>query len=230
MNPETTTLDLVPSLKEIAGSLPAPSHAHATAWAVKVLKKAMNDGALIPGCKLSEQKISAELGISRNTLRQAFTVLAAHNLVEQIPNRGVFVASPDKEQISELMVMRLALESTAIDLSAPGEKPAIRAVIEKARQARAAGSVSAMASANQDFHRLLVAQAGSLRLDTLMSSVLAEMRLLFFSFVTVVDFHAQFVDLNAELLELIEVGEKVAAQKALRSYLAKSSDYFMANL
>lgn len=230
MNPETTTLHTVPSLAEIAAETPSAQHAHVTTWTVNVVRKAMNDGALVPGMKLSEQHISETLGISRNTLRQAFMILSQQNLVEQIPNRGVFVIAPGKEQIREMFTVRQALEGAAIDLAPTGPQPGIRDILKRSQLHRENGSVSGMASANQDFHKELVHLVGSPRLDIMMSSVLAEMRLLFFSMETVPSFHAPFVDLNEELLTLIERGEKEQAHTALRAYLKISQQNFAENL
>ena len=104
----------------------------------------MNDGVLVPGTKLLEQHISEILNISRNTLRQALMILIAQNLVEQIPNRGVFVSAPDKEQISEMFTVRLALEGGAIELAPSGAQPHIREILKKAQHNRERGSVSGL--------------------------------------------------------------------------------------
>ena len=84
-----------------------------------------------------------------------------------------------------------------------------------------------MAGANQDFHRALVDHAGSARLTRAMLRILAEMRLLFFSQVTVPGFHAPYVERNAHLLNLIESGQREAARTYLRNYLVASRDKFL---
>ena len=226
MNPETTHIPTVVSLQDVIERTPAPAHAHATAWTAAVLRRAMNDGALVPGSKLVESRLAEALDISRNTLRQAFMVLTAENLVEQIPNRGVFVKSPDAIAIGELFTVRLALESTAIELAAPGRRQELHDIIDWAKRARENGSVSEMALANQEFHRVIVAASESQRLMKLMSAVLAEMRLLFFAKVTMPSFHGAFVDRNERLMNLVEAGETALAQEELREYLAASRDYF----
>ncbi|MET0872118.1 MAG: winged helix-turn-helix domain-containing protein, partial [Paeniglutamicibacter terrestris] len=70
------------------------THAHTGAWVAAVLRARIAEGQLLPGAKLSEQVISGELGISRNTLREAFGVLDQELIITRIPTRGVFVASP----------------------------------------------------------------------------------------------------------------------------------------
>ncbi|WP_237208442.1 GntR family transcriptional regulator [Rothia nasimurium] len=224
VNPETTTIDLAPSLAEIART--RPSHAQTTDWAADTLRTAMDAGALTPGSKLTEEHLAGTLGVSRNTLRAAFTLLEAQNLVERIPNRGVFVAKPGPEQVADLFIERWAIQAAALDIAPAGPIPQAHRALARAQEARVRGSVTGMASANQDFHRALVDHAGSARLTQAMSRILAEMRLLFFSQVTVPGFHAPYVERNAHLLALIESGQKEAARAYLREYLVESRNYF----
>lgn len=228
MNPETSTLEILTSLEQIAQQ--RPEHARSTEWAASVLRTGMNNGVLVPGAKLGEQHLAGVLDVSRNTLRQAFMVLEEQNLVERIPNRGVFVPSPGGEQIKEMFTMRWAIQAAAIDVAPVGEIAEARAALTQGRQARERGSVLGMASSNQEFHRALVDAAGSARLSSAMESVLAEMRLLFFSQRTVPGFHAPFIQKNAHLLERVEKGEREEATAYLRSYLWESRDFFTGQL
>lgn len=214
-----------PELSSIAARRPADMQA--TQWAASALRSAMDAGALTPGTQLVEEHLAALLDVSRNTLRQAFTELEAENLVQRIPYRGVFVTQPEAEQVRELFIERWAVEVAAIDLAPPGENSDARAAIERARAAQTQGQVPLMANANQDFHRALVASAGSQRLDRAMSRILAEMRLIFFGLSHDMDFHAPFIEKNAELLALVEGGQREAAHRALRAYLDLSRDRFL---
>ena len=89
-------------------------HAHTTAWIASVLRARIAAGQLTPGSKLSEQSLSASLGVSRNTLRQAFTTLAGESIVTRIPNRGVFVAAPGVEEVREIYRVRRTIEPAAV--------------------------------------------------------------------------------------------------------------------
>jgi DNA-binding GntR family transcriptional regulator len=61
------------------------------------LRSAIMSGDLLPGQKLVEADLAADLSISRNTLREALRALEAQELIELIPNRGPFVVkSPVK--------------------------------------------------------------------------------------------------------------------------------------
>lgn len=60
--------------------------------AVQVVRIAILDGTLMPGEQLPDSAMSAWLGISRATLRRAYTQLEHSGLVEQRPHRSVRVA------------------------------------------------------------------------------------------------------------------------------------------
>lgn len=216
---------LSPEMSAIAAR--RPSNMQATQWAASALRSAMDAGALPPGTQLVEEQLATLFEVSRNTLRQAFAELEAENLVQKIPYRGVFVTQPEAEQVRELFIERWAVEAAAIVLAPLGENSDARVAIDRARTARARGQVPQMASANQDFHRALVASAGSQRLDRAMSRILAEMRLIFFGLSHDMDFHAPFIEKNAELLALVEAGQREAAHGALRAYLDLSRDRFL---
>ena len=83
------------------------------------LRQEMSAGNFQPGEQLSEVKVAEQFGCSRNTLREAFTTLAAERLVERIPHRGVFIATPDAAYIRDLFAARAAIEPAAARLPMP---------------------------------------------------------------------------------------------------------------
>jgi DNA-binding GntR family transcriptional regulator len=197
------------------------AHAHTGAWTAGVLRSRIAAGELPPGTKLSEQKLSETLGVSRNTLREAFTVLAGESVVRRIPNRGVFVAAPGPDEVREMYRVRRYIEPASVLWGSvtPDVLGKFDAVIAKAREARALDSVQGMADANQELHKVIVALSGSASLQELMEKVLAEMRLVFHAMATTPDFHSHYVEKNAALVEQIRAGETLAAAESLRSYL-----------
>ncbi|WP_411375512.1 GntR family transcriptional regulator [Arthrobacter sp. MPF02] len=199
----------------------AAEHAHTTAWIASVLRNRIAAGELAPGAKLSEQSLSSALGVSRNTLRQAFTTLAEESIVRRIPNRGVFVASPGAEDVREIYRVRRTIEPAAVLWGhiTPEKLDAMEAVVLRAQAARDAGSVAEMADANQAFHKEVVDLTGSETLRTLMDRVLAEMRLVFHAMSAAPDFHSHYVDRNVLLVRRLRAGENEKAAAELREYL-----------
>lgn len=186
-----------------------------------MLRARIAAGQLTPGSKLSEQSLSATLGVSRNTLRQAFATLAGESIVTRIPNRGVFVASPGVEEVREIYRIRRTIEPSAVLWSEPSAKDldAMEAIVRRAQAARDAGAVAEMADANQAFHEAVVGLTRSDSLRELMERVLAEMRLVFHAMASAPDFHAHYVDRNAQLVKRLRAGENEKAAAELRAYL-----------
>lgn len=208
------------------------THAHTGAWVAAVLRARISAGQLPPGTKLSEQKLSEALGVSRNTLREAFTVLAGESVVQRIPNRGVYVAAPGAEDVREIYRVRRLIEPAAVLW---GEMPddtldRLDAIISQAREALAAGSIQGMADANQELHKALVSLSGSVSLDELMEKVLAEMRLVFHAMATTPDFHSHYVERNAALVAQIRSGQREEAAAELRRYLDAAEDELLAHI
>src|SRR6478752_8847828 len=74
------------------------------------LRLQLAEGALLPGARLTESSIAEDLGVSRNTVREAFAELAAERLVVRHPNRGVFVARLEAGDIHDVYTVRRAIE------------------------------------------------------------------------------------------------------------------------
>lgn len=215
-------------LAELRLQRSAARHAETGVWLASVLRERIAAGQLAPGSKLSEESLGEALGVSRNTLREAFSALAAEHVVTRIPNRGVYVARPTAEDIREIYRVRRYLEPAALAWSSAPEVAPLRHAVERARAARDAGSVAGMADANQDFHAAVVGLAGSERLTLLMRQVLAEMRLVFHSMSADPEFHAPFVEDNARIVELLEAGGGDEAAALMADYLRRAEEQLLA--
>ncbi|MHA7270205.1 GntR family transcriptional regulator [Arthrobacter sp. HLT1-20] len=184
------------------------------------LRSAILSGELLPGAKLSEQSLGEALGVSRNTLRDAFTVLGAERIVTKIPNRGVFVARPTCADVQEMYRIRRVLEPAALLLGRPAAtEQALADAVQQGLAAQERLDVADMADANQKFHALVVSLAQSSRLDALMAHVQAEMRLVFHAMAQDPDFHAPYSTENARIFSLWRAGHGAAAATELGNYL-----------
>ena len=220
-------MTLAETLADLRHENATARHAETGRWVSGLLRDRIAAGHLPPGTKLSEEALCDALGVSRNTLREAFATLSAERVVTRFPNRGVFVARPTADDIREIYRVRRYLEPGALAFTPAGEiTPArldgLRQAVSRARDARDAGSVPGMAGANQEFHAAVVALAGSDRLNLLMAQVLAEMRLVFHSMDEEATFHAPYVDDNARIVELLTAGRLTDAAALLTGYLQRA--------
>ncbi|MCJ1714370.1 GntR family transcriptional regulator [Microbacterium sp. M1A1_1b] len=178
-------------------------------------------GDFSPGAQLSEERLSEQLGVSRNTLREAFRLLARDRLVEHVFNRGVFVRRLTAEDVTDLYAARQVLEGAAVRAIAP-DSAAMRdvaAAVDDARVAAAAGDWQAVGTADIRFHAALVRALPSERLWGLMDGLLAEMRLAFLTTDDPAAFHAGFVDRNQAIVAALRAGDPEAASTLLTDYL-----------
>ena len=79
------------------------------------IRRAVVMGTLKPGEKLTENRLSAALNVSRPTIREALTQLAQEGLLVQEPYRGLRVADLDAGAIMDMARTRMALDMLAVE-------------------------------------------------------------------------------------------------------------------
>lgn len=199
--------------------------------AARVVREQVVEGHLRCGTRLPEERLAAALGVSRNTLREALSQLVAERILVREPNRGVVVATPDAADVADVYRVRRVLERAVCrDVAAhsPAGLAAVRAAVAEGRAAAGRDDWPGVASANQHFHRAVVALAGSPRLDAQMDLLLAEMRLFFQRMDRPEDFHRPFLDENAAIADLLEAGRGDEAAERLATYLGAAEQELVA--
>lgn len=185
------------------------------------LRTMIASGEFSPGAQLSEERLSDQLGVSRNTLREAFRLLARDRLVEHVFNRGVFVRRLSAEDVTDLYAARRVLEEAAVRACTP-TSPALdaaAAAVTAARDAAAAGDWGTVGTADIRFHAELVRAVPSTRIHGLMDGLLAEMRLAFLTADDPASFHAEFVERNEAIVVALRAGDQSRASALLADYL-----------
>lgn len=196
----------------------------------ETLRQKITQGEFTPGQRLSEQALSDNLGISRNTLREVFRMLTKEGLVKHAPNRGVFVAIPSIASIIDIYRVRRLIECQALAQAYPRHpaKKKMREAVEQALNCRASGDWLGVGTANMAFHMAVVELADSERLNMLFNSVLAELRLAFGLLQDPEFLHAPYVDMNQNILQLAEAGDFARAAAAMNDYLVHSERIVLA--
>ncbi|MFD7918763.1 GntR family transcriptional regulator [Streptomyces sp. NPDC059740] len=189
-----------------------------------LLRTQIGEGRFTAGTKLSEEDICKTLGISRNTLREAFRLLTHERLLVHELNRGVFVRQPTAADVADIYRVRRMVECAA--LRALGDPPydlsGLAAAVTDGERAAAAQDWNALGAANFHFHREMVALAGSPRTDQAMRTVLAELRLAFHALPDLKALHHPYLARNRALMEALAAGDTAAAEQLLVAYLDDS--------
>lgn len=130
-----------------------------------LLRKAIISGRFAPGQRLSERELAEQYGLSRTPIREAFRHLIQEGLIVYKPNSGYRVLPLSEELTKHIMLMRENLETMAAKLvlqrDPQGAAQAMKKTLPQARLAYREGKLAALISANQNFHKILVAKAGN---------------------------------------------------------------------
>jgi DNA-binding GntR family transcriptional regulator len=187
-----------------------------------VLRTRITEGMFPPGTRLSEEALTGGLGVSRNTLREAFRLLSHERLLTHELNRGVFVRVLAVEDVADLYRVRRILEVAAVAAAADAAPEAL----ERVRQALAEAETAAaedrwfdVGTANMSFHQALAGLAGSPRVDETVRHLLAELRLVFHVMSAPREFHEPYLRENRRIYHLLAAGDVAGAAAALAEYL-----------
>jgi DNA-binding GntR family transcriptional regulator len=186
-----------------------------------ILRTRIAEGHLPPGTKLSEDAIGQALGVSRNTLREAFRLLTHERLLVHELNRGVFVRVLTVQDVVDIYRVRRLIECAAVrGLGVPTpDLSRAEAAVAEGEKAAAEGAWADLGTANIHFHHAVVALARSPRLDELMQGILAELRLVFHAMDNPRAFHEPYLPRNRDILAALRAGDVVRAEALLGSYL-----------
>lgn len=194
-----------------------------------VLRERILRGELRSGTQFGEQQVTATLGVSRNTLREAFQILIGERLLVREPHRGVFVRRLDAADVRDIYDVRRLVECGA--LARPAELRGLAEMRVAVKQGRAAARRRDwydVGTADVRFHVAVTALAGSVRLDQVMRALFAELRLAFQLVPDAHVLHKPFLPRNAEILDLAERGEYAQASDGLRTYLDEAEAVIVA--
>jgi DNA-binding GntR family transcriptional regulator len=134
------------------------------------------DGTLKPGERLVEDRLSAELGVSRVPVREALRGLSVEGLVTLLPRRGATVVEVTPESVAELVEVRALLEGLNARLAAQRHDPEIVAQLQdtlaRGNAAARNGTSEELAHLNAEFHERL----GEASRNSVLSEVMRGLR------------------------------------------------------
>jgi len=186
-----------------------------------MLRERVLDGELAPGLRLSEEAIGGALGVSRNTLREAFRLLTRDRLLVHEHSRGVFVRTPTSDDVRDLYAARRVIEGGALRLwndVTEARRDACRAPVRQAVARAEKNDWTRAGQANIQFHRGIVGLAGSTRLSDESDRLFAELMLAFRVAQEINDFYQAYVPWNLRIVELLNDGAIEQAVDQLAEY------------
>jgi DNA-binding GntR family transcriptional regulator len=117
-----------------------------------------------PGEAISEAEIALSYGVSRTPVREAILKLSDEGLLEIYPQSGIFVSRIPVAALPEAIIIRRALEETTARMAAeratPSQILALQSILERQREASAAGNSDDFHQADETFHATVADVAG----------------------------------------------------------------------
>ena len=170
-----------------AASLQAPAATGTAAGGntqriVASITAAIVERRLMPGTKLSEQRIADIFKVSRTLVRQALNQLSGDRLVVLEPARGAFVATPSVEEARQVFEVRQILESALTRRLCPqitdAQVAELRRHLEAERAAVLDTDVTGRTRLLADFHVVLAQMLGNRVLAQMLTDLLTRSSLI----------------------------------------------------
>jgi len=145
-----------------------------------ILRQRILSGELRPGMPLQEVPLSASLGVSRNTMREATRILSLEGLLKRSIHRGVAVSQLSLKDVKEIYHLRRMLEIPAV-LAA--KRPSaellaeIRSALDGYEQAVRERDWLRAVEFDLQFHGLLIRFHRNRRLDSFYQKLIGEVRM-----------------------------------------------------
>lgn len=141
----------------------------------RAIKKMIAIHRFQPGLRLNAEKIARELGVSRTPVWESIRRLGQEGIVQNIPNRGVFMAETPLERVVEMIEARGVLDKFAGRMAADRISDSIlkqlRQCLPDQLRAIERADISLYSSLDFRFHGLIYEASGNSYLKELFESI-----------------------------------------------------------
>ena len=153
--------------------------------AVDAILAAAARGMILPGDRVAEPELVARLGMSRVPIREALRTLESQGVVVSEPYKGIRLMEVSVTRLNHIIDVRVPLETLACRraIEAGRNGPRQIALLERAiadlMLMRDRGDIYGFASADTEFHRVLVGFAENAVLSNLWESIARQLTVIF---------------------------------------------------
>ena len=189
-----------------------------------LLREAIIDLSLPPGCALSRTELATRFGVSSTPLRDALMRLEEDGLVEVFPQHATFVSRIDLQRVHQAHFMRLAIElevaGTVADSPDTATIARLRGLLARQRAMQQLGDTDGFSDADLALHLALFEAANVSELWLLVrgqSGHLDRLRRLHLPAPGKVD---SIMFDHTAIVDALAAGDRKAAQDSMRRHLA----------
>ncbi len=191
------------------------------------IRRAIRDGKIPRAQFFSETTLAESLGVSRTPVREALLNLFRDGVVEIVPKRGYRLAELDDDAISEIRLLRVALEQLVVgrlcETATPANILELRSILKgKGR------SQEDMFTIDEVFHTRMAEFAGLHQIRREILSVRGKMYLIASGTRVASLRNDKVVSEHAELVDAIERHDCETAKRVITEHVERSIDAFVA--
>lgn len=195
------------------------------------LLTAIMDGDIGPNDRLVQERLAAEMEISRTPVREALLRLKQEGVLETSPRGGFVLYHMTEGEIRELYQARAAVESQAARILAHRCDAAVNGMLRKTIEREediASPTVRAYFDANRNIHRRFIEVIENRYLLEMFDNIWNRaVAFQLFAAIEKVDLSQSLGD-HMALVEAIETGEKALAQEVFITHIQNGFDLQMA--
>ncbi|MCZ2257924.1 GntR family transcriptional regulator [Sporosarcina sp. G11-34] len=142
------------------------------------------DGTLYPGEKLNDLELAKVLGVSRTPIRESLQLLEVQGFVEMFPGKATQVTGIERDSITDLLPPLAALQALSAELAIPRLTEETIALLETTNERFAIAvqtrNYFSALKIDEEFHQIIVDVANNPYILSMVESLQAHVRRLFF--------------------------------------------------
>jgi len=181
------------------------------------LKESILNGSLKPGERLMESKIADDLGVSRTPVREAIRKLEKEKYVKMVPRKGAYVEDLTKEDILEVIEIRVVLEGLAAELAAQNitdeMKEKMKENVRRFNLASVEVDREELIVLDEIFHNMIYVASGNKKLNEIVKELQDQFQRFRLSYFNEFDSYNRLTDSHNKLFNAIADGNSSEAKK-----------------
>jgi len=191
-------------------------------------------GRLPPGERIIQEHLAQELGVSRQPVQQALTLLRKEGVLSDAPGRGLQVAPLNLEHVRHMYEVRAVIEGLAFRNAAKNNATEVArrspALIRAGRKAVAAQSFAAMIAADMALHHFIYAQSGNPLLAPSMETHWTQTQRVMGEVLMRDDKPRDIWNQHEEMLGAVAAGDGAHAETLARQHILEAADFMILRL
>jgi DNA-binding GntR family transcriptional regulator len=191
-------------------------------------------GKLPPGARIIQEQLAQELGVSRQPIQQALTLLRKEGVLSDAPGRGLQVAPLNLDAVRHMYELRAVIEGLAFRQAAQSSADDVarraQALIRAGRKAVAAQSYPAMIAADMALHHFIYAQSGNPLVAPSMETHWTQTQRVMGHVLMHDDKPRDIWDQHERMLDAVASGDGAQAEKLARQHILQAADFMIERL